>query len=136
MNFNFVCISGRVGRDVRCGVTANGKTYANFVVASSAPYKKKDGDVKEVTAWVNIKVWGALAERVGNIVTKGQMVMVVGRHSSSSYVDKKTGETKYLEEVAANDVLVSVGDKHFEFKVAPVANFSNFGSPEAEDIPF
>ena len=100
---NMVQIEGFLGKDPVVRATQTGRIVATFSVAANRNYTNAQGEQQELTDWVSVKVWGHLAEAVGNTLKKGTLVYVTGRYTTSSY-DGKDGVRKYRTEVTANMV--------------------------------
>jgi single-strand DNA-binding protein len=90
----------RAGGDAELRFTPSGQAVANFsVIANSA---KKNPQTQEwettgETGWIRVNVWGALAERVANDVTKGCRVYVVGRYEARKYKTRDDSEGVSIE---------------------------------------
>ena len=87
---------GRVGKDIELRFTANGDAIANFSIACG--WKTKD---KEGVEWVNISVFGKLAEICGKYLKKGSQVYIAGSLRTEKYQDKVTGVEKYSTKIVA-----------------------------------
>jgi single-strand DNA-binding protein len=115
----------------------NGNAVCNFSVAISERYRDKtSGEMKEITEWVNIVMFGKLAEIAGEYLAKGSKVYVEGKLKTEKYTDKATGADRYTTKVVAEkmDMLSSKGEGK------PAANKPfNPVMPDAfieDDIPF
>lgn len=73
MSINQFTVSGNVGKDAELKVTNNGKHVAQF----SLPCKSGYGDY-EKTSWVTCKMFGGMAEKLSQYITKGSKVTVSG----------------------------------------------------------
>ena len=82
---NQVTIIGRLGRDPEIRAANNGKVKANITVAVNRRVVTNEGEVKEFTDWINVVAWGNIAEDIGNSLTKGARVVVIGRYATRSY---------------------------------------------------
>jgi single-strand DNA-binding protein len=119
-SFNRATIIGHLGSDPEIRQTASGKSVGNFNVATSF----KSGD-KETTTWHRIVVWEKLADLAGKYLEKGSAVMIEGRIDNRSY-DDKDGNTKYITEIIANN-MIFLGSK-------PKPEEQK--EPEINDLPF
>lgn len=141
---NIVQITGHLGKDPVVRSTKTGKAVASFSLASSRFYKTPQGEEKELTDWVNVVAWGALAEAARNSLHKGNYVYIEGRYSTQSY-DAQDGTKRYITEVVANMIALPLST----MQPKPSGNFSQFGQtipeptkqemmgpPNDEDIPF
>lgn len=126
-------LSGRLAKDPEVRYTQTGKAVANFSIAVSR------GKDSEVVDFIDVVVWGVLAENCGNILRKGQFVYVDGRMQTRTY-ETNEGQKRKVVEVVANmvaDPLPSFEQKEQAVGSIPAAR-SSFGSevlPD-EDIPF
>ena len=98
---NKVIISGRLTRDCDVRYTTSGKVVCQFTLAVDRPFTNQDGQ-KEAD-FINIVVWGKIAELCGNNLAKGHRALVEGRLQIRSY-DAKDGGKRYVTEVVANSV--------------------------------
>lgn len=94
---NKVILVGRLGKDPAAN-QANGKTVANFSLATSESYKDKTtGEKKEQTEWHNIVIWGATGDVAVKYLKKGSLVYLEGKLRTRSW--EKEGVTRYTTEV-------------------------------------
>jgi single-strand DNA-binding protein len=92
---------GNLGRDPEMRFMPNGNAVCNFSIAISEKYKDKvSGDWKEVTEWVNVVMFGKLAEIAGEYLRKGSKVYVEGKLKTEKYTDKQ-GVEKFSTKVVA-----------------------------------
>ena len=94
----------------------------------------KNADGKYDADFIQVVMWGPLAERLGNTVNKGQRILVEGRLQIRSYKNK-FNETRWVTEVISNNF------DYADAKPQPKADFGNeFGEkknvPFDEEIPF
>lgn len=89
---------GNLGRDVELRFMPDGKAVANFSIAISERYKDKTtGEQKEVTEWVNIALFGRLAEIAGEYLGKGSKVYIEGKLKTEKYT--KDGIDRYSTKI-------------------------------------
>lgn len=104
---------GNLGKDPEMRFMPNGNAVCNFSIAISERYKDKtSGEMKEITEWVNIVMFGKLAEIAGEYLTKGSKVYVEGKLKTEKYTDKTTGQDRYTTKVVAEkmDMLSGKGE--------------------------
>ena len=77
---NSVTFSGRLGGDVELRQTPSGDAVANLNVAVDAG--------KDKTVWLRTSVWGKTAELAAEYLSKGSFVVVNGKLTDDSYVNK------------------------------------------------
>lgn len=130
---NQVICRGRLGRDPQIRNTSKGTAVASCSVACDRMYNGN-----KLTDWINVVAWGKLAEAVGNLVRKGDEVLVQGRMGTRKYT-AKDGSDRYITEVTAEFIGKSI--------VPPasgsgLSSFEQFGAAEpetettSEQIPF
>ncbi len=98
---NKVILIGRLTRDPELRYTTNGKAVANFGLAVERPYSNQQGQ-RDVD-FINIVVWGKIAEVCANNLGKGRLVAIDGRLQMRSYEDNN-GQKRNVSEVVANEV--------------------------------
>ena len=76
-NWNFI---GNLGSDAELRTTTQGKSVLSFDVAVTTGY----GDNAETT-WVKCQLWNKPAESMGQYLTKGRQVAVVGEVTLRKY---------------------------------------------------
>lgn len=124
---------GNLGRDPEMRFMPNGNAVCNFSIAISEKYKDKtSGDWKEITEWVNIVMFGKLAEIAGEYLKKGSKVYVEGKLKTEKYTDKN-GVEKFSTKVVAEkmDMLNSRTEGAAPAKAAPEPEPFN-----EDEIPF
>jgi len=128
----YQCI-GRLGKDVEVRHTQDNKPIASFSVAMSEKWKDN-----EKTTWVNVVIFGKLAEVLPQYLVKGTQVYVEGKLQNRSYDDKE-GNKRYVTEIVVDgfsgniQLLGSKGEKNdAPTKPATVTE----DAPFDDDIPF
>ena len=84
-------IVGRITKNAEINRLKNDKQVVNFSVATNDSYKTKDGERREQTTYYNCSYW--ISSNVAKILTKGSLVELSGRISSSAWIGKD-GEIK------------------------------------------
>jgi single-strand DNA-binding protein len=100
---NRVTLIGNLGKDPELRYTQNGTAVANFTVATSEKYTKKDGTVVDSTEWHTIVAWARLAEICGEYLSKGKLVYIEGRIQTRKWEDT-SGNTRYTTEIVAQNM--------------------------------
>ena len=101
-DLNFCHFIGRLGADVELRFTASGDAIANFRLACGYEYRDKSANKVEHTEWINVSVYGKLAELCGQYLTKGSQVYVGGRLKTDKY--QKDGQDRYITKLLADKV--------------------------------
>ncbi len=78
-NLNKVFLIGRLTRDPELRYTQSTQAVATLRLAVNRQYSSKDGTKKDDTCFVNIVVWGSVAERCAEYLKKGSLILVEGR---------------------------------------------------------
>lgn len=82
-----VTIIGTVGRDPELKMSAGGKSYAKFSVATKSGKKLQDGSWA-ADYWWEVVCFGDLADSVGRNVRRGSYVEVDGKFGFDEYKKK------------------------------------------------
>lgn len=101
--------TGNLGREAELKFTPSGRAVLNFSVADSKSRKLDNGEW-ETTAeqWLNVAVWGELAEFYSDKLPKGTRVTVYGDFMSRKYEAKDGTPGVSLDVVAKGiDILPS-----------------------------
>ena len=131
---NSISISGNLGRDSETRFLPNGDPVCSFSVADSMG--KEKGAI-----WWRCSLFGKRAEALGQYLTKGQQVTVIGTVSEREWKDKD-GTPKTSMEVRVQDVALMGGKRDDAPRQAaprpaakPAAGGSGFDDM-SDDIPF
>lgn len=101
---NKVILVGNLGRDPELRYTPGGQPVANFSIATSESWNKKDGSGREErTEWHRIVAWGRTAELCAQYLAKGRTVYIEGRLQTREW-ENKEGQKQRTTEVVANTV--------------------------------
>lgn len=101
-DLNICHFIGRLGADVDMRYTQNGDAIANFRIACGYEYRDKSAAKVEHTEWINVAVYGKLAELCGQYLHKGSQVYVGGRLKTDKY--QKDGADRYITKLQADKV--------------------------------
>lgn len=133
--FQQIIIIGRLGRDPEMRFTPNGQATATFSVATDHTYRDQADEVKKITTWFNVTVWGKMAENCNTYLRKGKLVMVQGRLTPDAKTGGprlwagKDGAERASYEVSASMVKFLSPSEHSAVEAEPAAD-------GGEDIPF
>ncbi|QHR68074.1 single-stranded DNA-binding protein [Escherichia phage sortregn] len=99
---NKVILVGNLGQDPEVKYMPNGGAVANITVATSESWRdKQTGEMKEITEWHRVVLWGKLAEVAGEYLRKGSQVYIEGKLQTRKWTDQQ-GVEKYTTEVVVN----------------------------------
>ena len=101
-DLNSCSFIGRLGKDVELKFMPSGDAVANFSIACNDDYKNKEtGEEVNNTDWINIVVFGKLAEICGQYLHKGSKIYISGKMKTRKWQDKE-GNNRYSTEVVVN----------------------------------
>ena len=123
MNNNYVSLIGNLTKDPVLRKTMRGDSVTNFTIGVWRAKNKTD--------FINVSVWGNLAEYVSNNCRKGNQVMVCG----SLHIDKGKDD-KYYTQVQADFVGRSEWKREPDEVEEEPADYSKFKQEMDEDIPY
>ena len=96
--YNKVILIGRLVNTPELNKTANDKSVARATLAVNRRYKGQNGERE--ADFVNVVVWGKLAETLASYATKGSLISLDGELRTRRY--EKDGVTHYVTEVLCN----------------------------------
>lgn len=99
---NRVMLLGNLGADPELRYTAAGQAVLNIRLATNETFLDRNKVSQSRTEWHSVVVWGARAEALARIVSKGMCLLVEGWLRTSSY--EKDGVKRYKTEVVAKEV--------------------------------
>lgn len=100
VTFNKVFLVGNLTRDPELRYTPQGTAVVTLRIAVNRSYKDKSGQTQKDTCFVNIVVWGQMAEVCNKYLQKGRQIFVEGRLQSRSWQDSECKNMSTLEVVA------------------------------------
>ena len=144
-DLNKVQMTGRLGADPEMRFTPQGHAVTTFRVASNRSWRSAEGESHEDTEWFRVVAWNKLAEICNKWLSKGSRVYVEGRMQTRQWQDQE-GQTRYLAEVIANDMIILDGrrdgppavqeDEAPELVMAPSAPSTRAAAPRSRgDAP-
>lgn len=91
-NTNIVVITGNLGDDVDYRVfPQSGDGIAEFRIAvNKHRFNQQTNQFDTITAWVTVKMYGKLAERASEKLSKGAKVTITGELAEDTWVDDAT----------------------------------------------
>lgn len=102
-SLNKVFLMGNLTRDPELRYTPQGAAVVNLGLAVNRYYKDKNGQNQQDTCFINVIVWGPMAEVCNQYLQKGRQVIVEGRLQSRSWKDNE-GKNRTTIEVKADNV--------------------------------
>ena len=102
---NRVTLFGNLGADPELRTTNAGLSVLSFRLATTEVYFDRNQQKQERTEWHNVVLFGARAEALEKLLSKGTRVLVEGRLQTSSY--EKDGVKRFKTEVIASDLCLA-----------------------------
>tara|TARA_R110000744_G_scaffold99832_5_gene192637 strand:- start:3973 stop:4353 length:381 start_codon:yes stop_codon:yes gene_type:complete len=96
---NKAILLGNLTRDVELKNLPTGSPVAEFGIAMNEKYKDK-----ETVVFIDVTVWGSLAENCAKYISKGSLVFIEGKLTMDSWEDKTTGKKRTKLKVTALNV--------------------------------
>lgn len=91
---NLVVLIGTLTRDPEVRNTPGGQSVAGFSLAINHKWTSASGEKREDVTFVDVEMWGKLAELVSQYVKKGHSLYVEGRLQQDHWDDKTTGQKR------------------------------------------
>ena len=102
MTMNRVTLLGYAGRNPEMRKLQSGDDVAQFSLATTERFRRRDETVGESTEWHSVVAFGAAAEAVRKLVRKGAPVLVEGRIASRTWTDRTTGAERRATEIVVS----------------------------------
>jgi len=93
-SLNKVMLIGNVTRDPEIKYTPKGSAVADLGLAINRSYTNQAGEKVEEVTYVDVELWGRLAEIAGEYAKKGRPIFIEGRLRIDSWEDKTSGQKR------------------------------------------
>lgn len=103
-NVNKVVLIGNVTRSIEVKLTPKGTAVAATSLAINRTYRDDSGQKREEATFVDVELWGRLAEIAGEYVKKGDPLYIEGRLKQESWEEKETGKKRTRLKVVAESL--------------------------------
>lgn len=103
-SLNKVMIIGNLTRDPEIKYTPKGTAIADIGLAVNRNYTTESGEKREETTFIDVTLWGRVAEIVGEYCKKGRPLFVEGRLQLDSWDDKQTGQKRSKLKVIGENI--------------------------------
>ena len=100
-NVNKVILIGNLTRDPEVRHTPKGTAVGDIALAINRSYSAENGEKREETTYVDVTLWGRIAEIAQQYLRKGRPVYIEGRLQMDSWEDKGTGQKRSKLKVVA-----------------------------------
>lgn len=96
-NINTVIFGGNVVADPEIRKIGDKQTpVTTLTIANNRRYQDRNKEWQEVTAYVDVELWGPLAEKTGQQIKKGTPVIVEGTLKQDRWEDKNGNKQSRL----------------------------------------
>ena len=127
-------IIGRITKNAEINTLTNSKQVVNFSIAINDNYKNKQGERIEQTSYYNCSYW--ISPNVAKILTKGALVELSGRASSSAWIGKD-GEIRSGLNFHTSNIKLHGGGKRVTVEnEIPQKDNNPFSDETEDDLPF
>ena len=103
-DINMAVISGRLTRDPELRSTSSGTSVLNISVAVNERRKNAQDEWEDYTNFIDCTMFGARAESLSHILSKGMLVCIEGKLRWSSW--EKDGQKRSRINVIANELVI------------------------------
>lgn len=103
-NLNKVMLMGNLTRDPELKYTPKGTAIADIGLAVNRTYTTDSGEKREEVTFVDVTLWGRVAEIVGEYCKKGRPLFVEGRLQLDTWDDKQTGQKRSKLKVVGDNI--------------------------------
>ena len=103
-NVNKVILIGNVTRDPEVKFTPKGSAVTDVGLAINRKYTLDTGEKREETIFVDVELWGRLAEIAGEYAKKGNPLYVEGRLRMDTWDDKTSGQKRSRMKVVGENI--------------------------------
>ena len=103
-NLNRVFLIGNLTRDPQIRYTPKGTRVADIGLAVNRVLKTEEGQRREEVTYVDVVLWGRVAEIAHKYLKKGRPVFIEGRIQLDAWDDKQTGQKRSRLRVAGESL--------------------------------
>lgn len=117
---------GNITRDPVIRKTSTGMPICSFGIAANHPFKNKQSGVMEKeVCFIDVNIWGSLAEKHGPWIKKGREILVEGHIKLNTWTDNSDNKrSKHL--IVANHIVPLHQNPEL------VVNSNNSSSPDSD----
>src|SRR6185503_14383785 len=103
-NLNKVMLIGNLTRDPEIKYTPKGTAIADIGLAVNRNYTTESGEKREEVTFIDVTLWGRVAEIVGEYCKKGRPLFVEGRLQLDTWEDKQSGQKRSKLKVVGENI--------------------------------
>lgn len=120
-NLNRVLLIGNLTRDPEIRYTPKGTAVADIGLAVNRVLNTEEGERREEVTYVDVVLWGRLAEIAEQYLKKGRPVFIEGRLQLDTWDDKQTGQKRSRLRVVAESLQLLGSRGESEGTASPAA---------------
>lgn len=94
MILNDVKTIGNLTADPELRYTPKGTPVATIALGVNEPYETESGERRQVTTFVDVRVWGPSGQNLANLAKKGAELFIQGKLRQDRWEDAETGQTR------------------------------------------
>jgi single-strand DNA-binding protein len=110
LEINNVVLGGHLTKDVVLKDTPAGRKVCSFAVAANNTYVSS-GEKRTETSFIDVDVWGVIAENCSRYLKKGSPVVVIGRLKQERWETENGDKRSRVKIVAANVQFLPSGSR-------------------------
>ena len=103
-SLNKIMLIGNLTRDPEIKRTPKGTAVAEIGLAVNRNYLTEGGEKREEVTFVDVTLWGRVAEIVGEYCKKGRPLIVEGRLQLDTWDDKDSGQKRSKLKVVGENI--------------------------------
>lgn len=141
-SFNKVVLVGNMTRDAEVRYTPGGTAVAEIGLAVNRQwFDKASNSRREEVTFVDVTLWGRMAEVAAEYTGKGSQVLIEGRLQTDSWEDRQTGQKRSKLKVVA-EMFTMLGSKGGGQRSEPKQEQPELSGdpgqyfPDDQDVPF
>jgi len=109
---NKTILLGNLTRDPDLRYTKSGTAVAEFGLALNRKHRNKEGERVEEVTFVDVTLWGRVAEVADKYLSKGRLAFIEGRLHLDQWTDRESGQKRQrLKVIGENLQLMPGGDR-------------------------
>jgi single-strand DNA-binding protein len=94
MILNDVKVIGNLTADPELRYTLKGTPVAAIALGVNEPYETEAGERRQVTTFVDVRVWGPSGKHLAELAKKGAVLFIQGKLRQDRWEDAETGQTR------------------------------------------
>ncbi len=94
LRYNLIMIAGNVTKDTEIRYTAGGSAVMNFGIAYNESFTNNLGLKTDKAHFYDCVMFGKLAEKLSQMIKKGDGGLVAGKLKQETWTDKNTGQER------------------------------------------